>query len=209
MAKIFFAYPYAWDDCEPHYKVAVRQAVTRLGHQCVIAKDVPTDLPLLAHIKQLIEETEIAFFDITGLNPNVLIEFGIGYSVDTTAILLENATRQFTVQSTIFGDKRVPIETPSDLKPFVRCPYNSTGELADIIRSAIQRYLPEETAAITMRQKITQIVKASGPINMSGIARAASIPIDDVRPVLKGLVALNEINRVGSGPGTKYQSPRD
>jgi hypothetical protein len=207
MAKIFFAYPYSWDDSEPEYKIALKAAVKRLGHTPVIASEVPTDLPLLQHIRQLIEEAEVGFFDITGLNPNVLVEFGIGYSADTKAILLENAAKQFVIEKSMFGERRVPIETPSDLRPFVRYPYDSTRDLAEIISTAIHTHLPQETAVISMRDKIRQIVSRSGPINMSGIATASKIPIDDVRPILKGLVALNEVHRVGSGPGTKYKMP--
>jgi hypothetical protein len=206
MAKIFFAYPYAWDETEPQYRVALRQAVKNLGHECVIAKEIPTDLPLLEHIKLLIEEAEVAFFDITGLNPNVLIEFGIGYAADTRAILLENTSLQFSLQSSVFGAKKRAIEIPSDLKPFVRCPYTSTGDIAGIIAKATHTYLPEETAKTLMRNKIKQIVKASGPINMSGIASAARVSVDDVRPVLKGLIATQEVRRIGNGPGTRYQS---
>jgi hypothetical protein len=208
MAKIFFAYPYAWDHDQPHYRIAIKEATRALGHQAIIAKDIPTDLPLLEHIKQQIEDAEIAFFDITGLNPNVLIEFGIGYSVDTKAILLVNPALHVRTEKGVFGAQRIAMTTPTDLSPFVRYDYADTNALRVLIAAAIRTHLPEETRALDMRDKIKKIVAQSGPINMSAIAAASRIPIDDVRPILKGLVALNEINRLGAGPGTKYQVPR-
>jgi hypothetical protein len=54
--------------------------------------------------------------------------------------------------------------------------------------------------------RIVDKLKAIGPSNMSTIAQSVGKEIDDVRPILKGLVATDRVIREGHAKGSRYRA---
>lgn len=204
MAKVFFAFPYEYDRSHPNFRVAFREATQSAGHEAVFADEVFRSGDILQHITECIEECYCSFFDITGLNPNVLVELGIGYSSQRSTFLLLNSALHVQEMKSFWGAKNIPIEIPADLRGLVRLEYATSADLSSKVRRALQQNPPEPTAP-QLEARIKDHVKRYGPLNMSGIAGGISTNIEQVRPILRNLVAANVIEKLGSGRGTRYK----
>ena len=91
---------------------------------------------LFNEVFKAIKECEIAIFDISENNPNVLIEVGMAYGTDKYVILLKNES------------SKERFKVPSDISAFIYVPYKdndalSQKDICDQIANAIISYLKE------------------------------------------------------------------
>jgi hypothetical protein len=205
MPKVFFAFPYDYDRSHPQFRVAFREAAEACGHEAVFADEVYRSREILQHITECIDECYAAFFDITGLNPNVLIELGIGYASQKHVFVLHNTDLHVQELDSFWGHRTIPLDIPADLRGLIRLTYVNSGDLRLKVVGAL-RQNPAEPAGMAVATSIKDRLKKFGPLNMSGIASGIDVHIDRVRPVLKELVAARQVERLGSGRGTKYRA---
>jgi hypothetical protein len=208
MQRIFFAFSYQYAAKLRWYVECLRQTCTRLGCEAVIASDVVSDSHVLNHVSECIDQCELGFFDVTGMNPNVLIEYGIGYNSDKPSFLLLNPQLNVLhIDNGVFGKKEVPIPLPADLEGILRREYIGAETLSKEIERVIDQHLrhPAREGEV-MAGRIVEKLKAIGPSNMSTIAVSVGKSIDEVRPILKGLVATDRVVREGHAKGSKYRS---
>lgn len=208
MAKVFFAYPYDFDDNEPQYRVALREACRDQGHEAVFANAVPAKFEIMQHVHECIDECDAAFFDITGLNPSVLIEFGVGYAAGKSPFVLLNEAAHVTAGRVVWGKKEAtPLPIPANLSGTIRIKYTSTHDLRQNLKAALAKYLPSAPQVLSLAQSIKTHLRKFGPLDMSGIANGVQTEVGQVRPVVSSLLATREVLRTGVGRWTKYELP--
>ena len=78
-----------------------------------------------------IKECEIAIFDISENNPNVLIEVGLAYGSNKQVILLKNE------------ESKEKFKIPSDISPFIYASYRNITDICNKITDSISNYLKE------------------------------------------------------------------
>jgi nucleoside 2-deoxyribosyltransferase len=206
MAKIFFAFPHRFDQEHPNYRVALRQACEDLRHEAVFASAVPTAGHVLQHVNECIDGCDAAFFDVTGLNPSVLIELGMAYAEGKPTFVLLNQNEHVKFSKTFLGKQSAePMEIPADLSGIIRTHYTSTFDLRQSLKRTLEQYFPSKPEVLPLAKSIVQHLKRFGPLPMTGIATGVAADVNQVRPVVWSLVATAQLKRTGAGPGTKYE----
>jgi hypothetical protein len=114
---IFVAYPWSVQDRDA-YKAAYLRLEGPLSARFVFAESEIGDRHVLDKIEQMIRETAFGFYDITGWNANVALEYGIARGVGRTKIIVNNPT---------MSDLR---EVPADIRGIDRINYTSLEELS-------------------------------------------------------------------------------
>ncbi|MEQ1618366.1 MAG: hypothetical protein ABMA00_00080 [Gemmatimonas sp.] len=208
MHKVFFAFAYEYDKSNPWYRLCLKNTVKDAGCQAVFADEVANAGHILDHIEHCIDEAAIGFYDVTGLNPNVLIEYGIGHASDKPSFLLINHEAHLEEIKTFWGKKATPLPIPADLNGILQHQYNSSQTLAVAVRRVITQTLIEPKQGMALANQVIERLKRRGPGNMSGIAKDMNKPIDEVRPILKSLVATDQVIKEGHSRGTTYRLPQ-
>lgn len=207
MQKIFFAFAYEYDKTNPWYRICLRNTVRETGFQPIFADDVAGTGHILDHVEQCIEEAAIGFYDITGLNPNVLIEFGLGHASDKPCFVLMNPELHVREFKTFWGKSATPIPIPADLTGILHYDYTSSHSLSAVVKRIIDQNLREPKQGMALANKIIERLKRRGPANMSAIAKDVSKPIEEVRPILRSLIATDQVVKEGHSRGTTYRLP--
>ena len=208
MSKIFFAFPHRFDDEHPNYRVALRQACEDQKHEAVFASAVPAASHVLQHVNECIQECGAAFFDITGLNPSVLIEFGLAYATDKPTFVLLNTEEHVKEGKTIWGrQNNVPLDIPADLSGIIRTHYTSTHDLRKALNKTLEEFFPSKPEVLPLADKIVKHLDRFGPLPMTKIANDLGSTFETVKPVVWALVATHQVDRTGVGPGTRYGPP--
>ncbi len=207
MAKIFFAFPHRFDQEHPNYRVALREACRDQKHDAVFASAVPTAGHVLQHVNECIDDCDAAFFDVTGLNPSVLIELGMAYAEGKPTFILLNQDEHVRVSKNMLGKQTVePLEIPADLTGIVRTHYKNTFDLRQSLVRTLEQYFPSKPEVMPLAKTIIQHLKRFGPSPMAGIATGVSTDVNKVRPVVSALVATSQLKKTGIGTGTKYEA---
>lgn len=208
MAKIFFAFPHRFDDEFPNYRVALKEACRDQNHEAVFASTVPAGGFVLEHVSDCIEGCSAAFFDITGLNPSVLIEFGLAYAKGAETFILLNERDHVTVTTKFLGGRtQIPLGIPADMSGKIRTHYTSTFDLRQSLNRTLEQYFPSKPEVLPLAQKILQHVKKFGPLPIGKIVNAVAEPYEVVRPVVSAMIATQQLDKAGLGPGTQYSLP--
>jgi Nucleoside 2-deoxyribosyltransferase len=133
MAKIFFAYPYQFDDEEPQYRVALRETCKEQKHEAVFANAVPAEHEIFQHVHECIADCDAAFVDITGLNPSVLIEFGMAHAAGKRKFVLLNELDHVKAGKSNWGRQSTePLEIPANMNGTIRTPIRAPMTFAKI-----------------------------------------------------------------------------
>lgn len=94
---------------------------------------------LFNEVLSAIKDCEIAIFDISENNPNVLIEVGLAYGNSKQVVLLKNEL------------SKEKFKVPSDISPFIYVPYKDNKgiyETCDKVANSILAYLKESPKSI-------------------------------------------------------------
>jgi len=205
MQKVFFAFAYEYDKSNPWYRICLRNAVKDAGFLPIFADDVAGSGHILDHVEQCIEDSVIGFYDITGLNPNVLIEFGLGHASDKPCFVLINTDLHVKEFKTFWGKSASPIQTPADLTGILHYDYTSSQTLAAVVKRVIEQNLKQPRQGMVLANQIIERLKRKGPANMTSIAKDVNKPVDQVRPILKSLIATDQVVKEGHSRGTTYR----
>lgn len=136
MPRAFFAFPYAFDK-DPEYRIELGRVCDALNVECVFADEVKRSDALLTKLQSEIQASHIGFYDITGLNPNVLIELGMSLASGRPTFVLYDVERHRKMPAAKLGK----FEVPSDIKERAQLPYRGNAELAAEVRKAIRETL--------------------------------------------------------------------
>ena len=208
MARVFFAFPHRFDEEHPNYRVALKQACQDQKHEAVFASAVPASGHVLQHVHECIDSCEAAFFDITGLNPSVLVEFGLAYAAGKSAFVLLNEEEHVKAGRINWGRQSYePLEIPADLTGIIRTHYKSTFDLRQSLNKTLEQYYPSKPEVLPLASTVLKHLARFGPLPMVKIASDVDSQYETVRPVVLALVATHQIETTGAGRWTKYGLP--
>lgn len=134
VAKAFFAYPYNFG---VDYRIELGRVCSALQVDAVFADDVKKADALLPKLQEEIQASHIGFYDITGYNPNVLIELGMSFASGRPTFVLYDVERHKKTPASKLGR----FEVPADIRERALLPYKGNAELAAEVRKAIRETL--------------------------------------------------------------------
>lgn len=189
MAKVFLGFPYSFP---LEYREVLRRVVRDAGHEPVVADDRFADQHIWENIVEILDEYELklAIFDITGLNPNVLIEVGYSLGLGLKKILILNLPQH--LQSFGITQPQVPPPIPEDLAGIMRVQYNSLDELVAKLAVVIDQAIGD---TLDYREKFDSIVRG--------------VLVDARRVTIKETIALASERMKEDSDVLSYQNVRN
>jgi len=134
-STVFVGYPWSPYDRDD-YKRRYRSVEQKHGVQFVFAEDRLTSDHLIAKIEAMMITADFCIFDLTGLNPNVALEYGLARGLRLECYIAFNAR---------VGERDVP----SDLKGLDSLRYESLEEL----ENRLDAFLSQAMAAEERRRR--------------------------------------------------------
>jgi hypothetical protein len=134
MPRAFFAFPYSFG---VDYRIAISRVCDALNVTPIYGDEVIRSDALLSKLQEEIQTCHIGFYDITGLNPNVLIELGMSFASNRPTFVLYDLDRHKKTPAAKLGK----FEVPSDIKERAHLPYKGFDELGAEVRKAMRETL--------------------------------------------------------------------
>lgn len=130
---IFLAYPFVLDK-EQNHREKIRKIVEKHHFQLRAADDEYKADSIWDEIQREIRNAWYCIFDLTGLNPNVLLELGyaMGQNADVIIIQEQPSKKSWLGRTSDYDD------IPSDLSSIRRIMYRDYTELDEKLSKAIQ-----------------------------------------------------------------------
>lgn len=201
VAKIFFAFPYNFDDEYRHTLIA---ACHDLRAEYVFGDGSVSSSTLIDKMCSDIEGCDYAFFDITGFNPNVMMELGMAYQHKHRVYLMYDEKKHRDSAAVKSLKDKEPI--PANIRGQDHFAYRSLSDFDIGVRSALRNALGigrDSLEDLKLRINRTLI---SRPQRIGEIA--ASIGGVDQGQVSEALTVLRAERRVtckGTGMGAKWE----
>lgn len=180
------------------YESGVRQMVKHFDLTPIFAHDAPADADPLDWISRNLVDCQYAFFDLTGLDPDVLFAFGVARRSDDVAAygLVDVIEHQKSgTKAGRFGDRLIASARRfNDATDFQR---RAHLLIADDMGSA---HLRERATIATIKDAI----RAKGPIYMRQIANTVGRPMPLVQTIVYELVRTGHVKKIGETSGSQY-----
>lgn len=202
MPRVFFAFPYSVED---EYRRILISACHDLRVEYVFGDGTVSSTTLIDKMSNDIEGCDHAFFDITGFNPNVMIELGMAYQHKKRVYFMYDGRRHKNAPAT----KAVKEEVPTNIRGQDHFTYDSLAEFNLKVRAALRnalgigRNLLHETKIKISRtlaskpQRIGEIAKSIGESDQSQVSEALTVM------KIEGKVTCK-----GHGMGAKWENIR-
>lgn len=87
--KCFVAMPFD-ESFDKLYRLAIKEAITEAGYECLRADELACGGNILNNIVQNIDRAHFVIVDMSSLNPNVMYELGLSHALRKNVILLIN-----------------------------------------------------------------------------------------------------------------------
>jgi hypothetical protein len=200
MIKAFFAFPYGF---EVDYRLTIKRACHDLDVIPVFGDEIRKSKALVDKICEAIEECELGFYDITGFNPNVMIEIGMSYCAErATFIMLNSACHKQSQAVRIEGR-----DIPSDLEGQHRLEYSAPGELDAELRKTLRQALGiGQNSHHDLKRKIDQRLRSAGAQTLRELAAGIGDPDrDELKIALMALRAEKRVRLDGHGLAARYR----
>jgi|GEM_PF-2692015 len=199
MAKAFFAFPF---DFDVEYRITIQRACHDLGVTAIFGDEVRRSQALVDKVCEAIEDCELGFYDITGFNPNVMIEIGMSYCAErATFIMLEPKRHRASAAVRAEGE-----EVPADLQGQHRLVYSNAAELDSELRKTLRQALGiGQNSHHDLKLKIDRRLSKAGAQTLRELA--AGIGHEDRDELKIALMALRAEKRVrldGHGLAARY-----
>ncbi|MEQ1709096.1 MAG: hypothetical protein ABL864_12280 [Terricaulis sp.] len=200
MEKVFFAFPFELDRHED-YRLVLQRACSDLGVEAVFGDKIRQSDALIRKMCDAIDECNHSFFDITGFNPNVMIEVGIAFRCQKPIYLLYHAEQHRRSAAA----KALRMEVPSDLQGHERFTYKNLAELDRELRMTLRQALGQgRNLAFELKEKIRRVLRAKPqPIREIVSTLGGSEP--DIQQALAALRFEQSVEIEGHGAGAKWR----
>lgn len=164
MHRAFFGFPFNFGI---DYRLAVGRVCHALSVEPVFGDEAKKADALLNKLQEEIQSCHIGFYDITGLNSNVLIELGIAFASNRPTFVLFDAE---THKKLPFG-KAAKFEMPSDISERSRLFYQGYDSLAAEVRAATRDTLKiGVNSHIDLKARVEKLLRARTKQKISEIA---------------------------------------
>jgi hypothetical protein len=164
---------------------------------------------ILDKVRSHIERSDVGLFDITFLNPNVLLELGIAVGMKKRAFILVNSQHDDEGGwfKRIFAGKKMTL--PVNLQGLELVKYSNKQELTQRLGSIVLG-LSSSTDASTLshssrvKEAVLKIVRGAPGLGIRQIESKSGETIEFVRSALSRLRKEGLVKTKGSGTGTQY-----
>lgn len=199
MEKVFFAVPFKVFGDE--HRLVARRACTDLGLTAVFGDDVRQADALIQKLCSAIEECRFGFYDITGFNPNVMIELGIAFSARKKVFLIYDEKRHANSPAVKAGKEPIP----ADLQGHERFPYGTIEDLDRELRQTMRHTMGfGQNSAHELKQKISRVLRGH-PQPIRKIVEGLGAPQQDVEDALAAMRFEKRVVVEGRGGGSKWR----
>lgn len=199
MEKVFFAVPYKLFGDE--YRLLARRACSDMGLSAVFGDEVRQADALIQKMCSAIDEARFGFFDITGFNPNVMIELGIAFCAQKKVFLLYNEKRHREAPAVKAGRELVP----SDLQGHERFAYQTPEDFDRELRQTLRATLGiGQNTVHDLKQKIGKMLR-NHPQPIRKIVESLAAPEQDVQDALYSMRLEKRVTIEGHGRGAKWR----
>jgi hypothetical protein len=148
-----------------------------------------------------IEEARFGFFDITGFNPNVMIELGIAFCAQKKVFLLYNQKRHKDSPAVKAGKELVP----ADLQGHERFAYQTPEDFDRELRQTLRATLGiGQNTVHDLKQKIGKMLRGH-PQPIRKIVEGLAAPEQDVQDALYSMRLEKRVTIEGHGRGAKWR----
>jgi hypothetical protein len=192
---VFIACPYSIFPLDD-YKAIFNRVARAYSVSFSFADAQITNQHILDKVTQLIRNSDLSLFDITGWNPNVALELGLAVGM---------AKKYYILFNTEYEAK----DAPTDLRGLDRIQYASNTELEARLNFLMKQEIPADpgtadTAFSTMKERILVTLRTTPGL---GLARTAETLTEDkrlVQSVIRAMVDSGELRTRGQKKGTVY-----
>lgn len=195
--QIFVAYSYRHNR-KAEYRRIYRHLEKKYPVVFIFADEKITNLHILQKIESYIRGSEFSIFDITGWNPNVTLELGIAYALDTDWYIAINPNRT-----------RIQ-EVPSDIRGIDRIQYRNYYELEGLLSILLEDRFPrQETGSLStsmdaFKRRAIKILRIHPGLLMSEIATLLGVEVAAAQTVIGELVDVKRVRFEGQRRGRRY-----
>jgi hypothetical protein len=148
-----------------------------------------------------IDDARFGFYDITGFNPNVMIELGIAFHAGKKVFLFYNEKRHRNSPAVKAGKDLVP----SDLQGHERFAYRTPEEFDRELRQALRVTLGiGQNSVHDLKQRISTMLR-NNPQPIRKIVEGMNAPEQDVQDALYSLRLEKRVTIEGHGRGAKWR----
>lgn len=202
MKTAFFAFPFEFG---VDYRLAVKRTCHSLEVHALFGDDVRQSDALARKLSEALHNCDLAFFDITGLNPNVLIELGMGLAAGKPVfVMLDPDTHKKSPAAKLL--KKSFDGIPSDIAGFERFSYGSEGDLAAEVRRVLHQHLGigRNTHEELKRKIVRQLQGGRRQRIRELVSQMPDAQVEDVRAALSALRLERRVRLEGRGLGARY-----
>ena len=195
--SIFVAYAYTLYDKRDYRKVFL-SLEKAFGVKFIFADEKITNMHIMQKIISYIQAADFSIYDISGWNPNVTLELGIGMMSQKDWYILVNP------------DKTPNQEVPSDIKGIDRIQYKSFSELEDSLAALLsQRYSKVERQTLdqyveSLQATVLELLIGNPGLTMADVSKFLQLNLQLTQAVVLPLAADNKIESRGIKRWTKY-----
>ncbi|WP_186764634.1 hypothetical protein [Comamonas flocculans] len=195
--SIFVAYAYTLYDRRDYRKVFT-SLEKAFGVKFIFADEKITNMHIMQKIISYIQAADFSIYDISGWNPNVTLELGIGMMSQKDWYILVNP------------DKTPNQEVPSDIKGIDRIQYTSFSDLEDRLAALLsQRYSKVERQSLdqyieSLQATVVELLAGNPGLTMADISKFLQLNLQLTQAVVLPLAAAGKIESRGIKRWTKY-----
>jgi hypothetical protein len=203
MTTIFFAFPYSFDDEYRRILIAACHDL-HIGH--VFGDGSLSSDALLDKMSSAIEACDHAFFDITGFNPNVMMELGIAYQHKRRLYFMFNEKAHKNSPARKALKERIPV----NIRGQDHFSYETLAEFDFGIRNGLRDALGIGKNSLNdIKLKIDRVL-AHGPKRLGEIAKSIGDPENSRTSDALLVMRLEEKVRCrGYGMGARWELRRN
>jgi hypothetical protein len=195
--SIFVAYAYDLYDRRDYRKVFT-SLEKAFSVKFIFADEKITNMHIMQKIISYIQAADFSMYDISGWNPNVTLELGIGMMSQKDWYILVNP------------DKTPNQEVPSDIKGIDRVQYTSFSDLEDKLAALLsQRYSKIERQTLdqyieSLQTTVLELLITSPGLTMADISKFLQLNLQLTQAVVLPMLAEGKIESTGIKRWTKY-----
>jgi hypothetical protein len=195
--SIFVAYAYNLYDRRDYRKVFM-SLEKAFGVKFIFADEKITNMHIMQKIISYIQASDFSIYDISGWNPNVTLELGIGMMSQKDWYILVNP------------EKTPTQEVPSDIKGIDRIQYTSFSDLEERLAALLsQRYSKVERQTLdqyieSLQKTVAELLGSNPGLTMADISKFLRLNLQLTQAVVGPLAYDGKIESRGIKRWTKY-----
>jgi hypothetical protein len=202
MAKGFFAFPYHFDD---EYRRILIAACFDLRLEYLFGDDSVGTGALVDKMAAAVESCDYAFFDITGFNPNVMMELGMAYQHKRKIYFMFNEAKHIASPAVRSGEDAVP----ANIRGQDHFSYSTLPEFDSGIRKALRDALGVGRNSLQDLKIRLNKALLRGPQRIGELTKTiGDVDRDKIEQALFVLRAEREVDCKGVGMGARWELMR-